>query len=65
MGAVLAFQTPVVGFLVTGFVLWRRPRGRRIGRWLLSASPLTLVLVYCLFQAVLPGAALHVTNSAG
>lgn len=65
VGAVLVFQTQVVGFLVTGFVLWRRPRWRRIGRWLLLASPLTLALVYSLFQAVLPGAALHVSQLGG
>lgn len=65
LGAILVFQTPVVGFLVTGFVLWRRPCGRRIGRWLLLASPLTLVLVYSLFQAVLPGAVFHVAQLGG
>ena len=65
VGAVLVFQTPVVGFLVTGCVLWRCPRWRRVGRWLLLASPLTLVLVYSLFQAVLPGAALHVSQPGG
>ena len=65
VGAILVFQTPVVGFLVTGFVLWRRQRWRRIGRWLLLASSLTLVLVYSLFQAVLPGEALHLTQLGG
>ena len=65
LGAVLVFQTPVVGFLITGFVLWRRQRWRRIGRWLLLASPLTLVLVYSLFQAVLLGAAFHVAQLGG
>lgn len=65
LGAILIFQAPVVGFLVIGFVLWRRPRWRRVGRWLLFASLLTLVLVYSLFQAVLPGAAFHVAQPGG
>lgn len=65
LGAILIFQAPVVGFLVTGFVLWRRPRWRRIGRWLLLASPLTLVLVYSLFQALVPGTVLYVTQLGG
>ncbi len=49
-GAALGFLTPVVSFLVTGLVLRRNLYWRRIGNWLLLASPLTLVLVLVFFQ---------------
>lgn len=65
VGALLVFQTPVVSFLATGCVLWRQPRWRRIGRGLIFASPLTLVLVYSLFPPALPGAGLPVAQFGG
>jgi hypothetical membrane protein len=57
MGAMLAFQTPIVSFLVTGLVIRRSPHWRHIGNWLLLGSPLTLVLVVVFLQTAPPGAA--------
>lgn len=65
VGALLVFQTPVVSFLVTGFILWHSSRWRRIGRGLLLASPLTLVLVYSLFSPVRPLAGLPINTFSG
>jgi hypothetical membrane protein len=64
-GAILAFQTPIIGFLATGLVLRRSPRWRRIGNWLLVASPLTLVLVQIFLQTGPPGAPLAATGLGG
>ena len=44
VGYALACGTPVLSFLVTGLVLRGIPSFRRLGNWLLVASPLTLVL---------------------
>ncbi len=64
-GAILAFQTPVIGFLVTGLVIRRSPRWRRIGNWLLLASPLTLALVFVFLQTGPPGAPLTPAGLGG
>jgi hypothetical membrane protein len=64
-GAILSFQTPIIGFLVTGLVLRRRPRWRRIGNWLLLASPLTLVLAQVFVLTGPPGAPLAATGLGG
>jgi len=64
-GAMLAFLTPIVSFLVTGLVLRRSPHWRRIGSWLLLASPLTLVLVFVFLQTGPPGAPLAATGLGG
>jgi hypothetical protein len=45
VGFGLGCGTPVLSFLVTGFLLRRVPSFRRFGNWLLIASPLTLVLL--------------------
>jgi hypothetical membrane protein len=45
IGALLAFITPTVSFLVTGTALRRIPAWRRFGTWLRLGSPLTLVLL--------------------
>jgi hypothetical protein len=39
----------VVGFLVAGFLFRRIPSWRRLGGWLLLASPLTLFLMVLMF----------------
>jgi hypothetical protein len=44
VGYALACGTPVLSFLVAGLVLRGIPSFRRLGNWLLLASPLTLVL---------------------
>lgn len=45
VGFGLSSGTPVLSFLVTGFLLRRILSFRRLGNWLLLASPLTLVLL--------------------
>lgn len=45
VGFGLGCGTPVLSFLVTGFLLRRVPSFRRFGNWLLLGSPLTLVLL--------------------
>jgi hypothetical protein len=45
VGYGLGSGMPVIGFLVTGLSLRRIPHWRRLGSWLLLASPLTLVLL--------------------
>jgi hypothetical protein len=64
-GAVLGFQTPMIAFLVTGLVLRRRPRWRRIGNWLLVASPLALVLSQLFVLTGAPGAPLAAMGLGG
>jgi hypothetical protein len=44
VGYALACGTPVLSFLVAGLVLRGIPSFRRLGNWLLLASPLTLIL---------------------
>ena len=44
-GFLLAAAAPVIRFLVAGLLLLQIPDWRRLGNWLLLASPLTLVLV--------------------
>jgi hypothetical membrane protein len=56
LGALIGFFTPIVGFLVTGLMLRRSPSFRRVGNWLLLASPLMLVVVFVYFQTGVPGA---------
>ena|SRR5215469_16766761 len=65
IGAALGFLTPVISFLVTGLVIRRSPYWRRIGNWLLVASPLTLVLVFVFLQTGPPGAPLAATGLGG
>jgi hypothetical membrane protein len=48
-GAALAFFGPVLGFLAAGLALRRQPGTRRLGRALLVAAPLTLLLVVIYF----------------
>jgi hypothetical membrane protein len=48
-GFLLATGTPVLSFLVAGFLLRGLPRWRRFGTWLLLGSPLTLLLVVLFF----------------
>lgn len=48
----------VLGFPITGFVLRRVPRWRRLGSWLLAASPLTLAAMV-LYQATFNEAAIR------
>lgn len=57
VGFLLAAATPVLSFIVAGFLLRRVPSWRRFGSWLLVASPLTLVLVFVFFQTFNPAAA--------
>lgn len=45
VGFGLGCGTPVLSFLVTGFLLRRVPSFRRFGNWLMLGSPLTLVLL--------------------
>jgi hypothetical protein len=45
VGFGLGCGTPVLSFLVTGFLLRSVPRLRRFGNWLMLGSPLTLVLL--------------------
>lgn len=45
VGFGLGCGSPVLSFLVAGFVLRRVPHWRRFGNWLLLASPLTLALL--------------------
>lgn len=55
-GFVLAL-TPIATFLYIGRALRRVPRWRRLGSWLLFASPLTLVLAIVHFATFNPEAA--------
>ena len=54
IGALLAFMTPIVSFLVTGAALRRIPAWRRFGTWLWLGSPLTLVLLVAYFATFSP-----------
>jgi hypothetical protein len=45
IGYLLGTGTPVLGFLLAGLLFRRIPGWRRLGSWLLVASPLTLALV--------------------
>jgi hypothetical membrane protein len=59
VGFLLALGAPVVSFLVTGLYFRRIPRWRRFGTWLLSGSPLTLVLLvfyFITFEPTVDGA---------
>lgn len=57
LGFMLAIGTPVVSFLVTGRLLRKLPEWRRLGNWLLVASPVTLVLLVVFFMTFDPIAA--------
>jgi hypothetical protein len=57
IGFLLGAATPVLSFLVTGFLLRRIPRWRRFGSWLLLGSPLTLALLILYFLTFSPTAA--------
>jgi len=50
VGFGLGCVTPIVSFLVTGLVLRQVPRWRRLGSWLLVASPTTLMLLVLSFM---------------
>lgn len=65
IGAMLVFQSPVIGFLVTGLLLRRSASWRGIGRWLLLASPLTGALGFISLQAGLPGGVLSGAGLGG
>jgi hypothetical membrane protein len=55
-GALLGFGSPVVTFLVTGLLLRRVAGWQRVARWLLVASPVTLVLLVLYFVTFSPTA---------
>jgi hypothetical protein len=57
IGFLLGAATPVLSFLVTGFLLRRIPRWHRFGSWLLLGSPLTLALLILYFLTFSPTAA--------
>lgn len=65
IGFFLGAGTPVLSFLVTGFLLRRIPRWRRFGSWLLLGSPLTLALLVLYFLTFSPTAAGARTGVAG
>jgi len=65
VGFLLACGTPVLSFLVTGFLLRRVPSFRRFGNWLLLASPLTLALAVLFFLTFSPTVAGTQTGVAG
>src|SRR5258706_3012976 len=65
VGFGLGCGTPVLSFLVTGFLLRRIPSFRRFGSWLLLASPLTLVLLVLFFLTFSPTVAGTQTGVAG
>jgi hypothetical protein len=54
IGALLAFGSPIVSFLVTGAALRRIPAWRRFGTWLRLGSPLTLALLVVYFATFSP-----------
>ncbi len=45
VGVQLAFTTPILAFLIAGWVLRSVPRWRRFGTWMLLGCPLTLGLL--------------------
>jgi hypothetical protein len=65
IGALLAFTTPIVSFLVTGTALRRIPAWRRFGTWLRLGSPLTLVLLVVYFATFSPTVEGSETGASG
>jgi hypothetical membrane protein len=49
IGFILAVGSPIPGFLTTGIFLRGLPRWRKLGTWLLAASPLTLLFLAFFF----------------
>lgn len=64
-GFLLAVGTPVLSFVVIGFLLRSVPSFRRFGNWLLLGSPLTLALVVLYFLTFSPTVAGTQTGIAG
>jgi len=64
-GFLLATASPVLSFVVIGFLLRHIPRFRRFGTWLLLGSPLTLALVVLYFLTFSPTVAGIQTGVAG
>ena len=65
VGFLLAAASPVLSFVVIGLLLRRVPGWRRLGNWLLLASPLTLVLLVLFFLTFSPTVAGTQTGVAG
>src|SRR6266699_7132889 len=65
VGFLLAAASPVLSFVVIGLLLRRVPGWRRLGSWLLLASPLTLVLLVLYFLTFSPTVAGTQTGVAG
>jgi hypothetical membrane protein len=54
--SLVGLASPVPVFLVVGLLLRRAPEWRRLGTWLVVASPMTLVLVIVFFATFTPTA---------
>src|SRR3989440_1831579 len=65
VGFLLGIASPVLSFVVIGLFLCRVQRWRRFGRWVLLASPLTLVLLVLFFLTFSPTVAGTQTGVAG
>ncbi len=65
VGFLLGCGTPALSFLVTGLSLRGIPQWRRLGNWLLLASPLTLTLLVLFLLTFTPTAAGASTGVAG
>jgi hypothetical protein len=65
VGFLLGIASPVLSFVVIGLLLRHVPCWRRLGSWLLLASPLTLVLLVLFFLTFSPTVAGTQTGVAG